>query len=313
MRLEQIRRIGVAGAGTMGTGIAQLFAQSGFQVTWYNRSAAGIERGLGGVRRNQEILIESGALSAGEARDSMTRLKSTLELSDLAPVDFVIESIAEDLDAKNQLFRSLTRICRPDAILTTNTSWLSISRMAEAGSPPERFAGLHFLNPAHIIPLVEVIPGKATSDRTIDLVMNLARRIGKQPIVVRKEVPGYVTVRLQAAVVREAVHLVEEGVVTSEEIDTAMKDGLGMRWALLGPLEIADLGGLDVFNIVTRNLNPHLSAARGGLRLLETLVASGRLGIKSGGGFYEYSGDESGKVLDDRDRRLLKLLQIKSE
>ena len=313
MRLEQIRRIGVAGAGTMGTGIAQLFAQSGFHVTWYNRSAGGIERGLGGVRRNQEILIDSGGLSEGEAGESMTRLNPTLELSDLAPADFVIESIVEDLDAKNQLFRSLTRICRPDAILTTNTSWLSISQMAESASPPERFAGFHFLNPAHIIPLLEVIPGKATADRTVDVAMGLARRIGKQPIVVRKEVPGYVSVRLQAAVVREAVHLVEEGVATSEEIDTAMKEGLGIRWALLGPLEIADLGGLDVFNIVTRSLNPHLSAARGGLRLLESLVASGRLGIKTGAGFYEYSGDDSGRVLDDRDRRLLKLIRIKSE
>ena len=313
MRSEQIRKIGVAGAGTMGTGIAQLFAQSGYRVTWYNRSAGGLERGLAGVRRNQGILTESGALSTGEARDSVTRLEPTLELSDLAAADFVIETITEDLEAKNRLFRSLTRICRPDAILTTNTSWLSISELAEAVSPPERFSGFHFLNPAHLIPLLEVIPGKATSDQTVDLAMDLARRIGKQPIVVRKEVPGYVSVRLQAALVREAVHLVEEGVATSEEIDIAMKDGLGIRWALLGPLEIADLGGLDVFNIVTRSLNPHLSAAQGGLGLLESLVASGRLGIKSGSGFYEYSGDESAKVLDARDRRLLKLLRIKSE
>ena len=313
MRLEQIRKIGVAGAGTMGTGIAQLFAQSGYRVTWYNRSAGGLERGLAGVRRNQGILTESGALSTGEARDSVTRLEPTLELSDLAAADFVIETITEDLEAKNRLFRSLTRICRPDAILTTNTSWLSISELAEAVSPPERFSGFHFLNPAHLIPLLEVIPGKATSDQTVDLAMDLARRIGKQPIVVRKEVPGYVSVRLQAALVREAVHLVEEGVATSREIDIAMKDGLGVRWALLGPLEIADLGGLDVFNIVTRSLNPHLSAAQGGLGLLESLVASGRLGIKSGAGFYEYSGDESARVLDNRDRRLLKLLRIKSD
>ena len=313
MDLERIRRIGVAGAGTMGTGIAQLFVQAGFQVTWYNRSAAGIERGLAGVRRNQEILIDSGALSAGEARESMTRLETTLELPDLAVADLVVETIAEDLDSKNQLFRSLTRICRPDAILTTNTSWLSISQLAEAASPPERFTGFHFLNPAHIIPLLEVIPGKATSDETVDLAMAMARRIGKQPIVVRKEVPGYVSVRLQAALVREAVHLVEEGVATSRDVDTAMKDGLGIRWALLGPLEIADLGGLDVFDIVTRSLNPHLSAAQGGLGLLESLVASGRLGVKSGAGFYEYSGDESGRVLDERDRRLLKLIRIKSE
>ena len=313
MRLERIRRIGVAGAGTMGTGMAQVFAQSGFDVTWYNRSAAGMERGLAGVRRNERILIESGAVTAEEAGASRTRLNPTLELSDLAPVDFVAETIVEDLNSKSRLFRSLTRMCRSDAILTTNTSWLSISRMAEAVSRPERFAGFHFLNPAHLIPLVEVIPGEATSEETVRTAVGMARRIGKQPIVVRKEVPGYVTVRLQAALVREAVHLVEEGVATSAEIDTAMKDGLGMRWALLGPLEIADLGGVDVFNIVTRNLNPHLSAAQGGLRLLETLVASGRLGVKSGAGFYEYAGDESGKVLDDRDRKLLKLLRVKSE
>ncbi|MCY3775224.1 MAG: 3-hydroxyacyl-CoA dehydrogenase family protein [Candidatus Aminicenantes bacterium] len=313
MRLEQIRRVGVAGAGTMGTGIAQLFAEAGFYVTWYNRSAAGIERGLSGVRRNQNILMESGTLTAEESRESRARLNTTLELSDLASVEFVAETIVEDMDAKIGLFRSLAEICPPDAVLTTNTSWLSISRLATAVSGPERFSGLHFLNPAHLIPLVEVIPGEATSDRTVELVMGMARRIGRRPIVVRKEVPGYVTVRLQAALVREAVHLVQEGVATSAEIDVAMKDGLGMRWALLGPLEIADLGGLDVFNIVTRNLNPHLSAAQGGLRLLETLVASGRLGVKSGAGFYDYAGDESGKVLDDRDRRLLKLLRIKSE
>lgn len=313
MRLEQIKRVGVAGAGTMGTGIAQLFAEAGYHVTWYNRSAAGIQRGLAGVRRNQGILMESGALTAEEARESRARLNPTLELSDLASADFVAETIVEDLDAKSRFFRSLDGICRPGVILTTNTSWLSISRLANVVSRPERFAGLHFLNPAHLIPLVEVIPGEATSDRTVEMVMDMARRIGRRPIVVRKEVPGYVTVRLQAALVREAVHLVEEGVATSAEIDVAMKDGLGMRWALLGPLEIADLGGLDVFNIVTRNLNPYLSAAQGGLRLLETLVASGRLGVKSGAGFYEYSGDESAKVLDDRDRRLLKLLRVKSE
>lgn len=313
MRLEQIGRVGVAGAGTMGTGIAQLFAEAGYRVTWYNRSEAGMERGLAGVRRNQGILMESGALTAEEARESRARLNPTLELPDLASVEFVAETIVEDMDAKLRLFRSLAEICRPDAVLTTNTSWLSISRLASAVSGPERFCGLHFLNPAHLIPLVEVIPGEATSDRTVELVMDMARRIGRRPIVVRKEVPGYVTVRLQAALVREAVHLVEEGVATSAEIDVAMKDGLGMRWALLGPLQIADLGGLDVFNIVTRNLNPHLSAAQGSLGLLETLVASGRLGVKSGAGFYEYAGDESGKVLDDRDRRLLQLLRIKSE
>ena len=311
MDVSQIIRIGVVGAGTMGTGIAQLFVQSGFDVTWYNRSVSGIDRGLNQIQLNQATLIQAGVLSSESARESLARLHPTLELSDLSSVDLLSESIPEDLEVKQDCYRYLSQICSSSAILTTDTSGLSISRMAGSVSQPERFAGLHFLNPAHIIPLVEVIQGKATSSETIQLLMEFSRKIGKKPILVEKEVPGFVAARIQAAVLREALYLVEEGVVSTDAVDTAVKEGLGLRWALLGPLEIADLGGLDIFNTVSSYLNRSLCNTQESSRLLQKRVDSGQLGVKNGAGLHDYEPGRAHEIVSDRDEKLLKLLRIK--
>jgi 3-hydroxybutyryl-CoA dehydrogenase len=311
MQLGDIRDVGVVGAGTMGAGIAQVFAQAGYTVRWYNRSAAGLRRGLARIRDNQSLLIRHGALTAGQAEAALARLHPTEELTDLAGVQLVSESIAENLSAKQALFKALDRRCGDAAIFTTNTSGLSISRLAEAVSRPQRFAGLHYANPAHIIPAIEIIKGEETSDATCEVLTALARRLGKRPVLVQREVPGFIANRLQFALLREALHLIEAGVASAADVDATIRHGLGLRWALFGPLEIADLGGLDVFDTIAGYLFQDLSNTAEVPSILHQRVAEGRLGIKSGDGFYTYTPEQGQALAAQRDEALLALLHVK--
>ena len=313
MEMSAIKRIGVVGAGTMGTGIVHLFAQSGYRVIWYNRSRSRIQSSLQQIRASQVTLVRNGTLTQAEAQASVDRIRPVAELSDLAPVDLVSESIIEDLETKQELFGRLDRICSKKALFTTDTTGLSISGIADRVSHRERFAGVHFFNPPHIIPAVEIIRGAETADSTCRVLTELMRHIGKHPVLVQKEIPGFVAARLQMAVIREALHLVEEGVASAADVDAAMKHGLGLRWALLGPLETADLGGLDVFDTVAGYLNQELCDAKGPQRVLRDLVEAGSLGAKSGSGFYDYPDGRAQQILAQRDEMLLKLLGLKSE
>ena len=247
MTLDDIKKIGVVGAGTMGAGVAEIFAKFGYTVILYNRSKAGMERA---VERLQSKVAVEPTPSEKEADITEAKIYTTHNLTGLAQVDLISESIAENLEVKQDIFRKLDEICDSNALFTTNTSGLSISQIATAVSHPERFAGVHFFNPPEIVPAVEVIKGAETSDATCEVLIDLLKLMQKQPILVQKDVPGFVASRLQFAVVREALHLVEEGIASPADIDAVMKHGLGLRWALLGPLEIADLGGLDIFNTV---------------------------------------------------------------
>ena len=313
MQLEDITDVGVVGAGTMGAGIAQVFAQTGYTVRWYNRSTAGLQGGLARVRDNQSLLIRQGALTTGQAEAAMARLHPTEALADLAGVQLVSESIDENLPAKQALFRELDELCRGVTIFTTNTSGLSISRIAERISQPQRFAGLHCANPAHIMPAVEIIKGKDTSDATCEVLIALAYRLGKRPVLVQREVPGFIANRLQFALLREALHLIETGVASAADVDATIRHGLGLRWALFGPLEIADLGGLDVFDAIAGYLFQDLSNATEVPEVLRQRVAEGRLGIKSGNGFYAYTPEQAQGLAAWRDEALLALLRVKQE
>ena len=311
MELRDISDVGVVGAGTMGAGIAQVFAQNGYTVRWYNRSSAGLRRGLERIRDNQSLLIRQGVLQTGQAQAALARLHPTEALADLAGVQLVSESIAENLPAKQTLFRALDELCGDATIFTTNTSGLSISRMAETMSRPQCFAGLHCANPAHIIPAVEIIKGKETSDATCELLMALARRLGKQPVLVQREVPGFIANRLQFALLREALHLIETGVASAADVDATIRHGLGLRWALVGPLQIADLGGLDVFDAIAGYLFKDLSNAADAPPVLRQRVAEGRLGVKSGDGFYGYTPKQAHALAAWRDEALVALLDMK--
>jgi 3-hydroxybutyryl-CoA dehydrogenase len=313
MEISNITRVGVVGAGTMGSGIAEIFAESGYEVIWYNRSEAGMQRGLARIRSNQQILMHHNILTPTDAEAVLARLYPTDDLEALSTVGLVSQSVAEDLALKRELWGKLDCLCHPEAILTTNTSGLSITSIAAALSNSTRFAGMHFANPPHLMPLVEIIKGDGTSDATCVVLLELARRLHKQPVLVRKDVPGFVANRLHVALLREALYLIEAGIASPAEIDTAVKNGLGLRWAFTGPVEFMDLAGLDLSQAIFGYLFSALSDTKEVPKVLQDLVAAGKLGAKSGAGFYDYPADKAQRIIDDRDDKLLKLLQLKSQ
>ena len=310
MAIEDIKRIGVIGAGTMGAGVAEIFVKFGYTVILYNRSQEGMQRAI--ERIQSKVAAKPVPIEAATDTAS-AQIYTTHDLTALAEVDLISESIAENLEVKQEIFRKLDEICDAETLFTTNTSGLSISEIATAVSHPERFAGVHFFNPPEIVPAVEVIKGEATSDATCKVLIDLLKQMQKQPILVQKDVPGFVASRLQFAVVREALHLVEEGIASPADIDAVMKHGLGLRWALLGPLEIADLGGLDIFNTVGSYVAKSLSNATDSPKVLQDLVAAGKLGAKTGSGFYEYPPGKASALASERDEKLLEILKLKSQ
>jgi 3-hydroxybutyryl-CoA dehydrogenase len=309
MNIEGIKKVGIVGAGTMGAGVAEIFAQFGYTVILYNRSKAGMERA---VERLQSKIAVAPAPIETETDTAEAKIYTTRDLTELTQVDLISESIAENLEVKQDIFRKLDEICDAKTLFTTNTSGLSISQIATAVSHPERFAGMHYFNPPQIVPALEIIKGEATSDATCEVLIDLAKQMQKQPILVQKDVPGFVASRLQFAVVREALHLVEEGIASPADIDAVMKHGLGLRWALLGPLEIADLGGLDIFNTVGSYVAKSLSNATESPKVLQDLVAAGKLGAKTGSGFYDYPPGKASTLIVERDEKLQEILRIKS-
>lgn len=310
MAIEDIKRIGVIGAGTMGAGVAEIFVKFGYTVILYNRSQEGMQRGI--ERLQPKVAVKPVPIETVTDTES-AQIYTTHDLTALAEVDLISESIAENLKIKQGIFRKLDEICATETLFTTNTSGLSISQIATAVSHPERFAGVHFFNPPEIVPAVEVIKGEATSDATCKVLIDLLKQMQKQPILVQKDVPGFVASRLQFAVVREALHLVEEGIASPADIDAVMKHGLGLRWALLGPLEIADLGGLDIFNTVGSYVAKSLSNATDSPKVLQDLVAAGKLGAKTGSGFYDYPQGKASALTEERDEKLLEILKLKSQ
>jgi 3-hydroxybutyryl-CoA dehydrogenase len=305
-----VNAVAVVGAGTMGAGIAGLFARAGMSVRLVDRTDALLERGMRSLRFSLQTLQDGGRLTAEETRAAEDRIRPVTSLREAcAGIDLLVESVPEDLALKREVLGRADSLCPPHAVFASNTSGLSITRLAEATKRPERVAGMHFWNPPHIMPLVEVVRGERTSDATAGFLLELARRLGKRPILVRRDVPGFVGNRLQFAVYREALHLLENGIATAEDIDTAMTAGPGLRYGQIGPFTTADLGGLDVLHAISRYLFADLSAAREPPPLLDRLVTEGRTGVKAGGGFYEYREGEAARLLARRDRLLLAFLE----
>ncbi|MFH1567957.1 MAG: 3-hydroxyacyl-CoA dehydrogenase NAD-binding domain-containing protein [Gemmatimonadota bacterium] len=311
MQAEDIRTAAVVGAGTMGAGIAGVLARAGCAVRVQDLDEAALDRGRALLAAGQQALVDAGRVTRAAAATAADRVRFSTDLeAACAGVDLLVEAASEDLALKRQLFARFDDLCPPAAVLATNTSGLSISRIAAATARPAQVAGVHFWNPPHLIPLVEVTRGEATSDATADLLLALARRVGKRPILVRCDVPGFVGNRLQFAVFREALHILSEGIASAADIDAAMTAGPGLRYGFLGPLRTADLGGLDVFRAISSYLFAELGSETGVPEALEEQVRAGRLGAKSGAGFYDYAGGEFSQIVAERDRILLGFLEV---
>ena len=285
-----MKRIGIAGAGTMGTSMARIFAEKGYEVTMYNHRMETLMR----AREN-------------EAPETAEKIRYTDDISRLFHQDIVIESLAEDMEIKKEYYRTLSEGADPEMIIATNTSGLSINELATAVKGPERFLGMHWFNPANLVPLVEIIRNDKTTEETAKAVYDLALAIGKKPAIVQKDVPGFAANRLQYAVVREALDLVNKGVISAEDIDSVMKYGLGFRWACIGPVETLDFGGLDVFYHISQYLIPDLCDSHEVPELLKKHFEAGEYGVKNGKGFYDYPPEVRAEKIRERDEKLKKL------
>jgi len=287
MKAEDIKKITLLGAGMIGNGLALHFAKAGYEVSLYSRTQQTIDKAIESTRSNLSLLLQKPA-GSNEIEKIVSRIKTTTDLKkSVANAPIIIESVAENLKIKQDLFKELDEICPRETILATNTSVISITEIASKSKNRSRILGTHFWFPPYLIPLVEVIKGKDTSDEVMELTYQFMKKSGKHPIRCMKDVPGFVANRLQHALWREAISIVEHGIADAATVDEAIKNSIGIRLAVLGPVENADMVGLDLTLAIHNTVLKDLEASPNPSPLLQEKVKKGELGFKSGKGFYD--------------------------
>jgi 3-hydroxybutyryl-CoA dehydrogenase len=280
-----IKKIGVVGAGTMGNGIAQVAAQIGCDVVMNDIEMRFVEGGMKKIEGFLNKSVEKGKIDAKEKDAVLGRIKGTVDIKDLRDSDFVIEAVIENLDLKKSVFKQLDELCRPGVILATNTSSMSITEIAASTQRPDKVCGMHFFNPVPLMRLVEIIRGYATSDETIKTTTELAEKMGKVTVEVKKDSPGFIVNRIMIPHLLEAIRIVEEGIASIEDVDKAVKNGLNYP---MGPFELMDLTGIDIAYFVTEYFYKELNKESKWVapNLMKTMIRAGNLGKKTGKGWY---------------------------
>lgn len=310
MQLEDIKQVLVVGTGLMGHGIAQEFAQAGYGVVLNDLTDEQIERARREIQHNLEFLAEQGLGTAEQIGAATARIQGTTDLETASrEADFVVEAVFEDLALKRRIFSALDEFCPQRTILTSNSSSLVPSSYASATRRPAQVLGAHYFEPAYLCPLVEVIKGPQTSDETVALTVELMKRVGKKPAIVHKEVPGFVGNRMQAALQREALSIVEQGIATPEDVDMIVRNGFGRRMGAMGPFEKTDLIGADLSLAVGRILIGEISRATEPSSVLIQQVETGKLGAKTGQGFYSWTPEKVESARRRIRRSLVRILQ----
>ncbi|MCF6178485.1 MAG: 3-hydroxyacyl-CoA dehydrogenase family protein, partial [Geopsychrobacter sp.] len=303
----------VIGAGIMGRGIALAYALHGFRVALHDINPEARNQAKSLINTDLMLLVNEGLVSHADQKSALTNITPTDNLKEaVGNASFITEAVPEKLSLKWQILTKIESHAPTTAIIASNTSTLPLTELNKHLVRPERMIITHFFNPAHLVPLVEIIRTKNTPDETITTILNLLRRIGKVPIVLKKEVPGFIANRLQAAILREALHLVATGVASQQDVDLAMTAGPGFRWSFIGPLETADFGGLDTWQSVMNNLAPELDCTPTVPRVLKEMNHKGHLGVKTGQGFYTYPNKQ---IIADKIRRrnlgFIRLLRLR--
>jgi 3-hydroxybutyryl-CoA dehydrogenase len=309
MNLESIKKVGVAGAGTMGSGIALILALKGYEVIITDVSDKYLENAKRIISINQSSLIEEDIITKADAENSLKNIYFTTDKRVFSGADLIVEAIIEKIEIKQDFWKEVEEIAKADAIFATNTSGLSITEISKKLVRKGRFIGMHWWNPPHIIPLIELTRGEGTDDDTVNTLVALVNKIGKESVVVQKDASGFIGNRLQFAVFREALNIVEQGIATIEDVDKAMKYGPGFRYPVLGPLETADLGGLDTFYYISSYLFNELSSIKEPTSLQQEFMNNKSFGVKSGKGFYDYSDGKGELAMKRRDKNFFKMLK----
>ncbi len=280
-----VKRVGVVGAGTMGNGIAQVFASKGFEVIMQDIDQAGVDRGLATIESSLDRLIKSEKISIADKAATLSNISATTDMAAMADVDLVVEAASENFEIKTAIFKALDDVCKADTILATNTSSISLTKIAATTGRPDRVIGMHFMNPVPLMKLIEVIRALQTSDETCAVIESLSAQLDKTAVMANDS-PGFVANRILVPMINEAIFTLHEGIATAEAIDEIMK--LGMNHPI-GPLALADLVGLDVLLSIMRVLQNEIGDPKfRPCPLLIKMVDAGYLGRKAGRGFYQY-------------------------
>lgn len=307
-----MKNITVLGAGVMGHGAAQLFAQAGMDVHIQARREKSLKKANELITNSLEVMVEKEILSEYEMAKVLSHITYTTDVYEaIENTDFILESIPEDLDKKMETYEIIESKVSDKTIISSNTSTFPLNELTQRAKHPERFIITHFFNPPQLVPIVEIVKSEKTDENIVNTTYDLMESIGKTPVVLKKEIKGFIVNRVQVAMLNEAFHLIENGVATAEDIDKAMKGSMGFKWGFCGPMESQDLAGLQTTISMVGNIMEELSTTREIPSFLSEMVENNQLGIRSNEGFYKYD-DYGENAINTRDNHFLDLLKLQN-